>query len=71
MRKIEELLNNEITLKKTIHELKSQIDGKGGISLEYEKTIRGLQKNEEELQAELTRIKHENEKSIQKIRELT
>ena len=35
MRKIEELLNNEITLKKTIHELKTQIDGKGGISMEY------------------------------------
>jgi chromosome segregation ATPase len=51
MRKIEELLNNEITLKKTIHELKTQIDGKGGISMEYEKTIRNLQKNEEELQS--------------------
>ena len=47
MRKIEELLNNEITLKKTIHELKTQIEGKGGISMEYEKTIRNLQKNEE------------------------
>jgi hypothetical protein len=31
MRKIEELLNNEILLKKTIHELKNQIEGKGGV----------------------------------------
>lgn len=45
MRKIEELLNNEISLKKTIHELKTQIEGKGGVSLEYEKTIRNMQKS--------------------------
>ncbi len=71
MRKIEELLNNEITLKKTIHELKTQIDGKGGISMEYEKTIRNLQKNEEELQSEVARLRHENEKHVQKIRDST
>ena len=58
MRKIEELLNNEINLKKTIHELKTQIDGKGGVSLEYEKTIKQLQRNEEETQGELSKIKH-------------
>lgn len=58
-------------MKKTIHELKTQIDGKGGISMEYEKTIRNLQKNEEDLQGELSRCKHENDKNIQRVRELT
>lgn len=45
MKKIEELLNNEMTLKKTIYELKSQIEGKGGIHQEYEKVIKNYQKN--------------------------
>lgn len=32
-------------LKKTIHELKNQVEGKGGVHQEYEKTIKALQKN--------------------------
>jgi peptidoglycan hydrolase CwlO-like protein len=51
--------------------LKSQIDGKGGVHQEYEKMIKGFQKNEEELQNEFTKAKHDNEKSLQKIKELT
>jgi hypothetical protein len=33
--------------------------------------IKGFQKNEEELQNEFTKAKHDNEKSLQKIKELT
>lgn len=70
MRKIEQLLNNEISLKKTIHEMKNQLDGKGGVHQEYEKIIRGLQKHEEQLQSELEKVKHQNQKSSQKIKDL-
>jgi hypothetical protein len=55
MRKIEELLNNEILLKKSIHELKNQLEGKGGVHQEYEKSLKALQKNEEELHEELSK----------------
>jgi hypothetical protein len=36
-------------LKKTIHELKNQLEGKGGVHQEYEKAIRSFQKNEDDL----------------------
>ena len=60
MRKIDELLNNEILLKKTIHELRNQIEGRGGVHQEYEKTIKGLKRNEEDLQDELSIARLEN-----------
>lgn len=58
MRKIEELLNNEILLKKTIHELKNQLEGKGGVHQEYDKTIKVLQKTNDELQEEINASHH-------------
>jgi cell division septum initiation protein DivIVA len=60
MRKIEELLNNEILLKKTIHELKNQVEGKGGVHQEYDKTIKALKKTQDELQEQLNASLHEN-----------
>ena len=38
--------------------------------MEYEKTIRTLQKNEEEFQSQYSRLKHENDKNVQRISEL-
>lgn len=70
MRKIEELLNNEIILKKSIHELKNQIEGRGGVHEEYEKVIRNMQRNEEEMQVELDKIQRDNERAERKIKEL-
>lgn len=49
-----------MSLKKTIYELKSQIDGKGGLHSEYEKIVKSLQKSEAELQAELDKLRHES-----------
>jgi hypothetical protein len=45
MRKIEELLINEMELKKTVHELKLQVEGKGGVNSEYEAVIKSYKKN--------------------------
>lgn len=51
--------------------MKLQIEGKGGIHQEYERTIKTFQKNEEELTAELARHKAEVERNIFKVKEMT
>lgn len=38
---------------------------------EYEKTIRGLQKNEQELASEMERVKHDNDKLAQKVKDMS
>lgn len=71
MRKIEELLNNEIALKKTIHELRGQVEGRGGVNAEYERTIKGHQRREEELEGELSTLQRECERVVHKNKEQT
>jgi hypothetical protein len=44
-------------LKKTIHELKLQIEGKGGVNSEYEMQIRTFRKNEKELHETIDNLK--------------
>ena len=44
-------------LKKTIHELRLQVDGKGGVNSEYELTIKNLKRNEKELNDSIETLK--------------
>lgn len=70
MRKIEELLNNEFLLKKTIHELKTQTESKGG-QQQHEKALKAMQKTQNELQEQLTNALLDNEKQAQRTKDLT
>lgn len=69
MRKIEELLNNEFLLKKTIHELKTQAENKGG-QQQHEKAMKAMQKTQDGLQEQLNNVLLDNEKQVQRTKDL-
>lgn len=62
MKKIEELLHNEIELKRTVHELRSKVEGQGSSDGEYQFILRKMKKNEEELGETVENYKKEVEK---------
>jgi archaellum component FlaC len=58
-------------LKKTIHELKSQAEGKGGLNQQHDRALKAMQKSQDELQEQLNSALLENEKQAQRAKDLT
>jgi hypothetical protein len=60
MKKIEELLHNEMEYKKQLHELKLQFSSRQNVDMEYETMIKTLKKNEMNQQENVEALKKEN-----------
>lgn len=61
MRKIEELLNNEVEYKKIIHELQIQLDSRGSED-KLESVTKVMKKNEAELVERIENLKKDIER---------
>lgn len=61
MRKIEELLNNEVEYKKIIHELQIQLDSRGSED-KLESVTKVMKKNEAELMERIENLKKDIER---------
>lgn len=69
MRKIEQLLNNEIEYKRTIHELQLQVDSKSSDE-KIESLTKALKRNESEYCEKIQNLRRENERVQQTIKQL-
>lgn len=70
MKKIEELLHNEIELKKNILELKSKMESNKMAELENDAVLKKSKENESALQRHMEDLKRENESLKAKVKEM-